>query len=222
MRKPGLVIATAIGVAILFALGWWQKERLEWKRGIIAETEAASTAPPFTSLREVQRALDAGEPVDFRRVALPAEAIADAPVFRVYRPSSGAIRWELFTPVRSGTGTVFAGLGTVADGEVPDGVDVPERLLGHIRLNRGRLRGELSPNPEANRYYSFDPDGLWSEAVPEADTRVWLDADSGYTDADSIPVRVPELSNRHFEYMLTWWSFALVLLVISATLYRRE
>ena len=220
MRQPGLVVATLIGVAILLGLGWWQKERLDWKRGVIAEVEAAATADPFISLAQVEAALAAGEPVDFRRIAVPASAVSDAPTFRVFR-AGGGINWELFTPIAAPGGVVFAGLNVIPDG-APVEPAVPDQLLGHVRLNRGSVRGELAPNPEANRYYSVDPDGLWSAAVPAAETRYWIDADSALTDPRTIPVRRPELPNRHFEYMLTWWSFALILIVISTILYRRQ
>ena len=219
VRQPGLLVATLVGVAILLSLGWWQKQRLEWKRGVIAEVEAAATADPFTSLAEVEAALAAGKPVDFRRIAVPVSPVEGAPLFRVFR-AGGGINWEVFTPVRSGDHTVFAGLGLVPDG-APVEADVPGRLLGHVRLDRGPVRGELASNPDANRYYSVNPDGLWSAAAPGTETRYWIDADPALTDPRTIPVRRPDLPNRHFEYMLTWWSFALILVVISTILYRR-
>jgi len=69
-RRPRLLPAlfTIAVVLVCAGLGLWQLQRLEWKRGLIAQREAAATAapvPPPQTLAEA-RALE------FRRVVAEA------------------------------------------------------------------------------------------------------------------------------------------------------
>ena len=73
---PWLTAITAVMLAILISLGVWQYKRLQWKTNLLAEVEASVTAPPLTSLDDLERAIAAGEPVDFRRIALTASPTA--------------------------------------------------------------------------------------------------------------------------------------------------
>ena len=216
VRQPGLVVTTLVGVAVLVALGEWQRQRLAWKTAKLAEIEASAESPPLTSVAAILQARAEGAPLDFRWVSLAAEPIPDAPIYRVFRADDG-IAWELFTPVRSGGQTLFASFQTIPDGQIPT-VAVPEQLVGYLRVYDTPQSGRYSV--AENRYYAFDPDALWSKATG-ALPRLYIDTVPGATAAAALPPRRPELPNNHFQYMLTWWSFALILLVVSAILYRR-
>ena len=217
-RKASLVILTAIGVAILFALGWWQKERLEWKTAYLADVEAAVTAEPIRSLDQIARLQAAGAPLDYRRVRLPVEPIEGAPVFRVFR--GRGLKWEVFTPVRTEGRDVFAGLDEIED-TAPVTADVPDVLTGYIRAyTPDDLRGG-NFSVEGNRYYKFNQDFLW-RGEGEPFSTLYIDHDPTIPSGGPIPVRRPDIPNNHFQYMLTWWSFAVILIVISTILYRRE
>ena len=216
-RQRTLVLITAIGVAILVALGWWQKERLAWKTAKIAEIEASANSAPLTTAADILSARAAGEPLDFRRAALEVAPVPDAPVFRVFRAGEG-IRWELFTAVDAGGDTLFASFQTVREA-APAIVEVPPRIVGYIRSYDELPSGRYTV--EDNRYYGFNPDGVWSAriaAVPD----LYIDVEMGATEAGGLPPRMPELPNNHFQYMLTWWSFAVILVVFATLLYRRE
>ena len=217
-RKAWLLVLTAIGVAILFALGWWQKERLEWKRAYLAEVEQAVTADPVGSLAQIEWLQDSGVPLDYRRVSLRVEAIEGAPVYRVFR--GRGLVWEVFTPVRAEDVSVFAGLGEIAD-DAPVSADVPDVLRGYVRAyDADDLRGGTS-SPDGNRYYRFNQDFQWRpESEPFA--TLYIDHDPSIPLGGPIPVKRPDIPNNHFQYMLTWWSFAIILIVISTILYRRE
>ena len=222
-RQLVLVLVSALGVAVLLRLGFWQKERLEWKTEYLAEGERSVEARPFRSLADIERAIAAGEPVNYRRVALDAEPAPDTPVWRVYRGNRGTdFLWERFVVAESGSrGRVLVGYDEVA-GERADVPDFGGRVFGHVRHysdvedladNRYRV--------EANEYYSFNPDLLWSEGRGVRPD-LWIDALPGIASADSLPVRRPDIRNNHFQYMLTWWSFAAMLVVYAVILYRRE
>ena len=213
---PGLTAVTLVILPILFGLGLWQYQRWQWKTGVLAEIDAAVSAPPLAGL---QGLADATGPLDFRRIQFGGEAVGEA--FLLYRPS-GNIAWMPVRVVEQGGHRALVGFPTIertdADPEVAP--DMAGERAGYVRRIRergwaARLFG-VADNPDANRWYSTNPDGAW---LPGAD--VYIDASLGERDADALPVRRPDVPNNHVSYMLTWWSFALIWLVIYAVLHGR-
>jgi len=219
MRKPGLLIATLIGVAILLWLGFWQKDRLEWKTAKIAEIEAASVADPIFSMRDLLGRKERGEPVDFIRVELSHNGIATEDAYLVFRAGDG-ISWEVFRPVSFGDQVVFVSAEVIADGDAIPHAVLPNPVIGYARVYQpGNIEGGTYSIAD-NRYYGFNPDGVWSGATG-ARPLVYIDAELAATSAATLNPRKPDLPNNHFQYMLTWWSFAIILVIFSLILYRR-
>jgi cytochrome oxidase assembly protein ShyY1 len=63
----------------------------------------------------------------------------------------------------------------------------------------------------------------WADAVAGESTQVvyFIDQVIGVKNAADLPVRIPELANNHLDYMLTWYSFVIILLVIYLILHKR-
>lgn len=224
---PGLTIVTLLALGILIALGTWQYQRLQWKTNLLAEIDSVADAPPFTSLAGVQAALDAGQPIDFRRIGVSAEHVS-APPFYVFTPQNRDISWRLFSPVKQGGITVFAGLGIISDDAKNAQVTQPigeAEMTGYVRLARPKGRGETDSTPEKNRWFSFNPlpeSHDWSAFIAvDPDMRFYVDTVPGAMDANALPPRRPDIRNNHFDYMLTWYGLALVLLVIYLIMHRR-
>ena len=109
---PWLSAITAICLAILISLGVWQYQRLHWKKALLAEVEAAVTAPPLSSLAELEASLAAGKPVDFRRIGF--SAIVDSGTsYLVYSSRSDGIYWRKFSPLEEGEHSFFGALGYI-------------------------------------------------------------------------------------------------------------
>ena len=51
--------------------------------------------------------------------------------------------------------------------------------------------------------------------------RFYIDTVPGASDADLLPLKRPDIRNNHLDYMLTWYSFAVILLIIYFILHRR-
>ncbi len=213
---PGLTVAVLLCLPILIGLGVWQYQRWQWKTEVLAEIDAAVTAPPLQSLEALQ---NAEGPLDFRRIEF--NGSAQGQTFLLYSPQ-GNIAWTPFRAVEQGTNKVLVGFSTVPDSRREDLID-PELSgpkAGYVR--RIRPPGFLSSiigtpnNPDENRWFVINPDGAWLE---NAD--IYIDASLGQSDADQLPVRRPDIPNNHVSYMLTWWSFAIILLVIYALLHIR-
>ncbi len=227
---PGLSVLLAISVAILIALGAWQYQRLQWKTAVLADVEASVTAPPFASLEEVAQAIANNEPVDFRRIAFNAETIEDAPSYHLYSSQTGGIYWDVIEGVRSGRYSVLAAvreLNNTQKEATPNKVAASESLniTGFVRKSypMGRVESwvKSQANPAANRYFYFNQSGDWYDGLTGAKIEGYyidvVEAES----AEALPVLRPDIANNHFDYMLTWWSFAFIFIVIYIILHRR-
>ena len=239
---PWLTTIAALMLAILISLGVWQYKRLHWKTNLLAEVEASVTAPPLTSLEDLERAIAAGEPVDFRRIAFRPTPIRGAPVYHVYKSQAGGIYWDIYGPVEGINASVsgqpvsiFARWRTIETAEKANELDVISTSLlydhivpyyGYVRTDHpmGRVETWLKskPNRETNRWFKFNQDGSWGKGMPNS-TRLshYIDVEPGATAADNLPVRRPSIRNNHRDYMLTWFSFAVLLLIFYAMIHRR-
>lgn len=224
---PVLTIVTAISLAILIALGTWQYQRLQWKTALLADIEAVAETPPFTSLSEVQTALAAGQPIDFRRISIEAEHEGSNAAFHVFTPVNRDISWRVFSPVTDGDVTAFAALGILPDDDKdlsavpPTG---PFSLNGYVRLARPDA-SRTKHTPEKNRWFAFNPmpeTYSWADQVDsETEMRFYVDAVMGAKDANLLPARRPDIRNNHFDYMLTWYGLAVALFVIYLIMHKR-
>lgn len=234
--KPylGLTIVTALALAILIALGTWQMQRLSWKTQLLIDIEAASQSVPFDTIAQVEAAIASGQPIDYRRVVLSgryvpaANWLGELHVFRVQNKATG---WRIYRALEQGDALVY-----VAGEWVPDSLKEAQRVLpakeqgvvGYIRAYEKPSRFAATSTPDQNRWFSFNavPDQYdWADAVERRSAITQFYIDSVYQGSEpfigELPVRVPEVPNNHFDYMLTWYSFALILLVIYILLHIR-
>jgi len=231
---PWLTAIVAVMFAILISLGVWQYQRLHWKTALLEEVEASVTALPLVSLDDLERAIAAGEPVDFRRIAFTASPAAGEPVYAVYRTQQGGIYWDLYQSY----GPIFGRYDTVLDADKPNGEAVSpahivsDVLIGYVRKNHpmGRVEAwsKSKPSPERNRWFKFNQTGDWgtsdmrtSHFIEIANTLPFNTQDGGVSAASALPVRRPSIRNNHRDYMLTWFSFAALLLLFYALIHRR-
>lgn len=215
---PGLTLVVLICLPILMGLGLWQYQRWQWKTGVLSEIDAAVSAPPLQGVSALT-ALSSDAPIDFRRIQF--DGLATGTTWHVYRPE-GAIQWQPFRLVKSQQQTVLVGFPTFDD-RVKDDVAAPifsGQGAGYVRRIRpvAGIEKWLTPenSPATNRWFAINPCGNW---LPDSD--FYIDLHATQTDANALPVRRPEIANNHVSYMLTWWSFALILLIIYAMLHRR-
>lgn len=185
---------------------------------VLAEIDTAVTAPPLLGLSALQ-ALDNDAPIDFRRIQI--DGVATGQTWHVYRPEGG-IQWQPFRVVDADGPKVLVGFPAFED-QVKQTASQPTLdglRAGYVRRIRptAGLGTWIGPDDNAadNRWFAINPDGGW---LPGAD--VYIDLHSTERDAGALPVRRPEIANNHVSYMLTWWSFALIMLIIYAILHRR-
>lgn len=215
---PGLTVAVLICLPILLGLGLWQYQRWLWKTGVLSEIDAAVTAPPLRGVSDLT-ALTDGSPIEFRRIQI--EGTATGSTWHVYRPE-GAILWQPFRIVEADAQAVLVGFPSFDD-RVKDDVKPPVLdglRAGYVRRIRplsgfGKLLA-TDNSPEVNRWFAINPDGSW---LPESE--IYIDLHPTESDATALPIRRPDVANNHVSYMLTWWSFAIIMLIIYGILHRR-
>lgn len=233
---PWLTGIVAVMLAILISLGVWQYQRLVWKTDLLAEVEASVTAPPLKSLEDLERAIAAGEPVDFRRIKLSGIDARETFEYHVFKSQAGGIYWDVFRPFQTRNSIdpylIFVRTQTIDD--VQKAEDSFERLetngdeavFGYVRKDHpmGRVESwvKSKPSPEKNRWFKFNQNGNWGAALPNSTIRShYVELDMTVNSAEALPVRRPTIRNNHRDYMLTWFSFAFLLIGFYLLIHRR-
>lgn len=235
---PGLTLFTVIASVILLSLGTWQYQRLDWKTDLIQRIDAAANAPAFDQYNSILDARRDDEPIDFRRAKLRGTYLSEGlyeaggSEFHVYKSDGGKTNWRIFRPMDLGDGAkVFVAGELVPDAEktLPRPIArTPIYVSGYVRTYQEPSRFAAKSTPDANRWFSFN--ALRSTA-PWEDISITGELEGGlYIDAVEISdlpidsdliVKKPDLPNNHFDYMLTWYSFALILWIIYGLLHIR-
>ncbi|MDG1667224.1 MAG: SURF1 family cytochrome oxidase biogenesis protein [Hellea sp.] len=226
---PWLTAIVLLFLFILIKLGTWQYERLKWKTNLLAEVESAAVSEPFYSLKEVQKAVSSGVPVDFRRVVLRNTSQFSDAHFFVFTSENRNISWRVFRPITESEITVFSSFETIKDVDKlgyinkTQGSDLP--VVGYIRLAREVVQGAPRNTPSENRWFGFNqlPNSHpWDEiAGVNADMSFYIDAKSTDLDNEYLPPLRPDIRNNHLDYMLTWYSFAIILMIIYFIIHNR-
>jgi surfeit locus 1 family protein len=209
-----LIVLTCLG------LGFWQLERLQWKRGLIAEREVAIAAPPVALPRTAAEARG----MQFRRVVAEGVFLHDKEIF-VAMPSARGAGFDVLTPLREADGhIVFVNRGFVpsqlkdpksrAAGEIEGKV----RVAGLLRLPPDEKPGRFLPDNRADINYWF-----WVDLPAMAAADGLDNVAPFYIEADATPnpggwplgkPATVELPNNHLQYAITWFSLAAGMLVV--------
>ena len=226
-----LVLAT---LGVLVALGSWQLERKAWKEDLIAQLDRKLVAPP-TDLppRERWPALTPAAD-EFRRVTFRAEFMAGEEAL-VYssgsslRPDATGPGYWVFAPARlTGGGVVVVNRGFVPEGRQdpktrtegnPSGV---VEVVGAMRWPEGRGLFTPQHQPAKGLWFARDPIGM-------AAAKNWGNVAPFYVDQEAPPAPgglpkvgplKPTLPNNHFQYAVTWYGLALVMLISALAFWR--
>jgi surfeit locus 1 family protein len=212
LRAPG--IAAFICFWLLIGLGVWQLYRLQWKERILAQIDAAEMAPPIALPAHPNRF----EKVIVSGVWLPGKAVLygdevhDGPV----TPVEGG---ELIQPLLVPSGRVVL----VDLGWVPERRPVPVVMPGGRLSVVGYIHQTESPgwfagrdNPAAGLYYTLNPRaigaGMWFEDVAPFALVAMGPLPPVGSRLPQPAQHLPQPPNNHYQYALTWFGFAIVLL----------
>lgn len=195
-----------IGCAILIALGTWQVQRLDWKRGILADIEARIVAAP---------------------VALPAEPDPDAhrylPVAVTGQTTDQEIR-VLVSRKQIGAGYRIIAAFESADGrrilidrgflrEADYGIPRPPAEMQIIgNLHWPDEVDSYTPPPDLGRdiWFARDVSAMAEALGTEPVLVVVREASASVPGLEPMPVDTSGVPNDHLQYAITWYSLAAV------------
>ncbi len=208
-------VSTAAMLALLLGLGTWQVQRLAWKRGILAQIDAAEQAapvplaespPPFAKVSATGRLRpDLAARYGAQVRDLPAGTIAGA---------------QLIVPLeRPGAPTVLVDLGWVpergASPVPPTGDSVT--IAGFVRPAEHAAWFSAADDLAGRRFFTLDPAAIGAALglpVVAPFTLVALGPPPAAPGAPLPSEHLPRPANNHLQYAITWYGLAVALVVI--------
>jgi surfeit locus 1 family protein len=220
----GPTLFTIPALMVLLGLGTWQVERLQWKQALIAEREARVSAPAIAVPSDSDIAA-----LEFRRVKVTGHFLHDREMYLAARSLNGNAGFHVVTPFMAEDGImVLVDRGwipldrkdpaTRVEGEVPGTVTIE----GLIRQG-GVPRWFLPDNsPGKNVWFYVDIAAMAVQSGISTARPFFIEAGAaknpgGYPIGGQSRVELP---NNHLQYALTWYSFALTLVVIYLIYHR--
>ena len=211
LLAPG--ISAFICFWLLIGLGVWQLYRLKWKEGILAQIHLAEISPPIpvpAHPNRFEKVIVSGQFVPGKAV-LYGDEVHDGPV----TPVEGG---ELIQPLREASGRVVL----VDLGWVPERSPVPVtepagvvNVVGYVHKTESPGWFAGTDNPGAKLYYTLNAarigaDMGFSDVAPFALVAMGPLPPTG----SALPQpaqHLPQPPNNHYQYALTWFGFAIVL-----------
>lgn len=212
---------------LCLGLGSWQVERLFWKEGLIAQRQAAVTAPPAPAPRSLAEA----RAMEFHRVTDEGVFLHDKEIFLGATSEGGGQGYQVLTPLREPGGrVVFINRGFIpgevkdpakrAAGQIPGTV----RVQGLLRLPPDGRPGWFVPanRPDLNYWFWVDLPAMSAAAHLDRVAPFYIDADAtpnpgGWPKGGVTRLALP---NNHLQYAITWFSLAVALIVIYVLFHR--
>lgn len=228
MRFRPTFWATALAIpalGVLIWLGLWQVDRRAWKHDLLDRVASETAAAP----RDLVEVLTG--PEDRRAFAhVEADGVIDgARAIHLFAPEGrGKADYRIIAPLDYGDGRIIlVDLGTVTEAEKQAlGGPAPAAIAGAVHV-AGLLRPSESPgwttaDPDlkGNRWYVRDVPAI-AAAMGLGDVPPFI-LQSETPNAGGLPRPVPfrpELADNHLAYAVTWFSLALILVVVYLMLH---
>jgi surfeit locus 1 family protein len=224
-------VFTVAALIILLGLGTWQVQRLFWKEEQIALRHERAEGPAVP----LPQSFPDPAGVEFTRVTLSGQFLNGEEFYLGARTDSGRVGLNVVTPFSLADGRVIlVNRGWVPEGDRDPATRAAGQFAGPVEIE-ALLRTDgwkgfdfaKPPNKPEERFYFWLDLPVMAEGVEEGPviTEVYADAV-----ASEVPGGLPiggqtriHLPNDHLQYAITWYSFAVILLVIYFLFhYRRE
>ena len=217
-------------LAVLIALGVWQLHRHDEKSALLERIEAGLAAD------SVRLPANIADPYawDYRRVQVAGVFLHDRELYLTSRSHRGQAGLHVVTPLRRTDAIANDHVILVNRGWVPtdrrdrasrtDGLPAGTVTVSGI-LRRPVERGWMVPDnePDANLWFWADLTAMAESAGIAPVPTVILEADVDLT-GGALPIGGQtrlDIPNNHLQYAITWFAFAVILMVIYVLYHRR-
>ena len=220
LRLVPTLMTIVVGLSC-FGLGVWQLERLAWKRGLIAQREAAVTAAPIAP----PATLDQARALEFHPIVAEGMFLHDKESLLHTTGRHGAAGFDVLTPLRLADGHIVIINRGFVPTELKDPATRPAgqpggavRVSGYLRLPPA-----AKPNPFIPDNRPAQQEWFWIDLPAIAAADGLGEVAPYYIAADATPTRggwprgevsLPELPNDHLQYAVTWFSLGVIAIVI--------
>ena len=202
-RRISILTFGIVGTAILMSLGFWQLQRMTWKAGILSEIDARLAEAPVALPEEPS-------PVSDKYLQVEVKGTINEGELHVLTFGDGGPGFRVIAPM------------VLDDGRR---ILVDRGFLSETEKDKSRAGGELTAVgslvwPQETDKYVPDPNlvkNIWfardvSLMAEALQTNQVMLAISRSSNNDGItPQRVSiNISNRHLEYVMTWFSLAAI------------
>jgi surfeit locus 1 family protein len=230
------VAALAVLAAVLFAgfvsLGTWQVQRLAWKLDLIARVEQRLAAPPVDAPgRAAWPSVTAGDD-EYRKVHVDGVFLHGDETLVQAVTDKGPGFWVL-TPLKQADGTIVLVNRGYVDTEhrdprmrLPARPHATVRVTGLLRISEPGGAFLRRNDPAHQRWFSRDVAAIAAaQQLPAADVAPY------FIDADATPnaggwplggLTVVRFHNSHLVYAITWYTLALMVVLGTGIVGRRE
>ena len=241
-RRTGFLLFTVLAVAVFLALSGWQLYRLQWKNRLIRQATAALAAKPV-SLRDIEAGLENGFDVNILRTRLTGHYRHDSQRY-VYSPGKSAPGYRVITPFIDNSGYMaLVDRGWISQAQFDDktrkGWRLPESEITITGITRAHARSlNLFTPPsdiEKNIWYSYDlaamarslpagigrmPDGR-SAIMSSFFIQLEPGSEPGSGKWPQTPPAKIKFPNNHLQYAVTWFSLAVITIIMSVMFMRK-
>jgi surfeit locus 1 family protein len=217
---------TVLGVSLLLFLGTWQLQRLQWKTDLIQTIEKRLSEPetPFSTLKA--KTGEKHKDYEFQKTYFEGHYLHQRELKWMSKSKDGKIGVHLVTPFMIKDGSLII----VDRGWVPlDGFNEVSRPEGPLTIH-GYLRTASDQNfftPRNNYHlkeiYSIKPDEI-AKALDLTVLPFYITLTS-----EKLEKKYPlvanfsfSLRNFHFQYAITWYVLAIILIAIYGLYLRKK
>lgn len=232
IRFPvGLTLATAVGLAILVALGMWQLQRLTWKEALLVRIAKLESSAAVPAAQALDRAVSPAD-LDMVRVQVDCPGLSRAAFVELFGLKDGTAGRRLISacPVASGRyGSLLVDRGFIPEDVSArpgtDGPQGPVSVTGVLRIPDRPSVFTPKADPAGRLWFNRDIPAMASTLGAPRPAPVMLMAETASNPEFTAlaPAPIPAaISNRHLEYALTWFGLAAALLGVYGALLRKH
>lgn len=212
-----LVLMGLPGLAVLLSLGFWQLQRLDWKRGILAEMDARLNAAAIALPVDPQEATQEYDPVTLTGTPTGDE------LHVLSSGTSAGTGYRVISAWQTDDGRrvlVDMGVLPLMDDKLPPVLE-RQTITGNLLWPDDAAGTSPAPDEKTGIWFARDAEAMAAKLNAEPFMVVLRQSDNPDPRLIPVPVDTSGIKNDHREYAITWFLLAAVWAGMSLYFYFR-